>query len=350
MKTALRHLAGILILATLYILAAKLGLSLAISVKQITTVWPPSGLALAALLIYGYRLWPGVFVGAFVANVLTNEPTGVAIGIAIGNTLEAVVGVFLVQRVVGLQKQLGRVKDVLGLVVLAAILSTLVAATIGTTSLALGHLLAWSEQPRALLLWWFGDMGGDVLFAPFLLAWFVGWRVFSRPKSAELMALLLTTTLVTVLVFFGQFSFLGQHPPIPYLIFPFVIWAALRFQQHGVTAASLLISVLAVMGTVTERGPFAGAGTVEQHLIILLAYILLIAVSGLFMAAVVIQREEYALQLAHRAEELTTARNTIKQELAVTAKREQRLKKSHKNIIGILDQVMEIPPSDREVV
>ena len=110
MKPTLRYLAGILGLAILYVVAAKLGLSLALTVKQITTVWPPSGLALVALVVYGYRMWPGVFIGALVANLLTAEPLGVATGIAVGNTLEAVVGALLVRRVVRLQPALNRAR------------------------------------------------------------------------------------------------------------------------------------------------------------------------------------------------------------------------------------------------
>jgi two-component system, NarL family, sensor histidine kinase FusK len=343
MQARLKYLAGILALAVLYILAAKLGLSLALSVKQITTVWPPSGLALAALVIYGYRMWPGVFLGAFVANLLTNEPVAVATGIAAGNTLEAILGAILVLRIIDIRKELSRIKDVIGLALLAAFISTMVAATIGTTSLALGHLLAWSAQPKAWLLWWFGDMSGDLLFAPFLMVWFVGWRKPTWLNYRELIILLISTVAVTAVIFFGRLSYLGNHPPVPYLTFPFVIWAAIRLKQLGVTAVSLAISIIAILGTVAGQGPFAGSGTIEQQLIFLLPYIILITVSGLCMGAAVMQREEYALELTRQSEELKIARDRIKKELSVTTRRAQRLEKSHQHIIRILDDLLGVP-------
>lgn len=343
MRARLRYLAGILALAGVYILAAKLGLSLALTVKQITTVWPPSGLALAALMIYGYRMWPGVFVGALVANLLTNEPPTVATGIAVGNTLEAIIGAILVLQLVNMRKELSRVKDVIALVGLAALISTMVAATIGTTSLALGHLLAWSGQPKAWLLWWFGDMGGDLLFAPFLMVWFVGWRKLTWINWRELTVLLISTVAVTAVIFFGRLSYLGNHPPIPYLTFPFIIWAALRLKQLGVTAVSLAISIIAILGTVAGQGPFAGSGTIEQQLIYLLPYIILITISGLCMGAAVMQREEYALELTYQSEELKIARDRIKKELSATTKRAERLEKSHEHILHILDDLLKVP-------
>jgi integral membrane sensor domain MASE1 len=335
----------ILVLAVLYVIAAKLGLSLAFTVKQITTVWPPTGLALAALVLYGYRLAPGVFVGAFVANLLTSEPAGVALGIAIGNTLEAVIGAWLLRRVVGLRPSLNRVKDVVGVVVLAALVSTMISASIGTVSLALGGLLAWMAQPRSWLLWWFGDMAGDLLFAPFLLVWFSGWRQLGKRSSFEASALLAGTIVVSTAIFFGKLSFLGSHPPVTYLMFPFVVWAAFRFKQLGVTAVSLITSVVAVLGTVAGLGPFAGSGTTQQQLIALLLYTILMATSGLFMAVAVLQREASEQKLLRQAKDLESARDKIKKELAATAERETHLRKSNEEIIDILDRMLDETPN-----
>src|SRR5262249_26931138 len=130
----LRDLAGVLALAAVYFGAAKLGFLLALVAEQVTVVWAPSGISLAALLLFGYRLWPGVALGAFLANATSNEPLAVACGIAVGNTLEAVIGAWLLHRLVGFSNALERLEDVLGLAVLAAGVSTMVSATIGVTS------------------------------------------------------------------------------------------------------------------------------------------------------------------------------------------------------------------------
>jgi len=342
-------MASIIVVATLYVLAAKLGLSLAVSVKQITSVWPPSGLAIAILILYGLRLWPGVFIGALIANALTSESIWIAAGIAIGNTLEAVIGWWLVSRIVNFRPSMDRIADVVGLVVLSASVSTLVAASIGTTSLMIGHLLNPDDQVNAWLLWWFGDMGGILLFAPVIIVWLTKWRTITYNRLGEFIALVIGTGGLTALIFLGKFNLLGHHPPITYLVFPFMIWAALRFQQIGVTAVSLITSVIAVIGTAIGRGPFMGPGTTEQHLIFLISYIVLITVSGLITGAVVIQREKYASKLAARAQELQSAKEGIIKELSDTTRREQQLLKSRAHILKILDDLLEVSSGDNWV-
>src|SRR5262245_1703844 len=123
------------LVATVYIVAAKLGLTMALVAEQVTVVWPTTGIALATLLLFGYRLWPGIALGAFLANATANEPLATAAGIALGNTLEALLGTWMLRRLVMFDPALGRVKDVIGLVVLAAGLSTIVSAFVGVASL-----------------------------------------------------------------------------------------------------------------------------------------------------------------------------------------------------------------------
>src|SRR5207253_5366464 len=137
--------------------AAKLGLSLAFVAEQVTIVWPASGIALAVVLLFGYRFWPGVALGAFLANWTVHEPPLVAGGIAVGNTLEAVVGAWLLRRFVGFDNSLERLKDVFGLVTLAAGVSTTVSATIGVTSLCLGGVQSWGDFSSLWWTWWLGD-------------------------------------------------------------------------------------------------------------------------------------------------------------------------------------------------
>ncbi|HSX15019.1 MAG TPA: MASE1 domain-containing protein [Candidatus Saccharimonadales bacterium] len=351
MRLTPRYLGSILVLAGLYLIAAKLGLSLAFSVKQITTVWPPSGLALAALILYGFDLWPGIFLGALLANLLTSAPLPVAAGIAVGNTLEAVLGTYLLRRVIHFRPALNRVRGVIGLAFLAAFFSTMVAATIGTISLSLGGLLATTSAPTAWVLWWFGDMAGVLLFAPVILVWRNGWRQINHQNFAEFGSLLVGTAVVAAAIFFGQFTFLGNHPQVSYFIFPFIIWAAFRFKQLGVTAVSIITSIIAILGTASGEGPFAGAGSSEQQLITLLVYIILLSASGLFMAVAVLQREASEQQLLRQTKELKAARNKILQELNDKKERESHLQESNERITGILARLMDETPerSSREL-
>ena len=155
--------------AAVYFGAAKLGLTMALVAEQVTAVWPPTGIALAALVLFGIRLWPGIALGAVLANLTAHEPLAVACGIALGNTLEAVLGAYLLRRLVEFRASLARIKDVFGLIGLAAGLSPIVSASIGVTSLCLGGVQPWDRYGSIWWVWWQGDAMGDLVTAPVLL-------------------------------------------------------------------------------------------------------------------------------------------------------------------------------------
>src|SRR5438309_8065436 len=164
-SAALRHgtyIARVWALGVLYFSTATLGLSLDAVSGVAAAVWPPTGIALAALLLGGCRLWPGIAFGAFLVNVSAGAPVPVACGMAMGNTLEALVGSVLLVRVVGFRPALDRLRDVVGLVVLAAGLSTLVSATVGVTSGWLGGVIPSVTYWKAWRTWWLGDAMGDL--------------------------------------------------------------------------------------------------------------------------------------------------------------------------------------------
>src|SRR4051812_10500926 len=155
--------------AALYFGAAKLGLTMAFVAEQVTAVWPPSGIALAAILVFGRRVWPGIALGAFVANATTGAPIPAAMGITVGNTLEALSGAWMLRRFVGFDASLNRLKDVLGLAILAACLSTMVSATIGVASLCLARLQPWSTYGQLGWVWWLGDATSVLVVSPVIL-------------------------------------------------------------------------------------------------------------------------------------------------------------------------------------
>lgn len=244
-------------LAALYVIAARAGLKLDAVSGFATLVWPPSGMALAGLLIAGPRLWPGVFVGATVANVLTGAPLLIACGIGAGNTLEAVVAVYALRSIPDFHRSLDRVRDVMALIVFAALASTTVAATIGVTSLRLGHIVSSAQAGETWRAWWLGDVIGDLLVAPMLLVWsWGGKRPAFRPGRAwEAVTLVVCVAAVTTFVFSrtpGSVAGFEQ----PYILFPFLIWAAIRFGGRGSVTALFVMSVVAVWGTVLGYGPF----------------------------------------------------------------------------------------------
>ncbi len=300
------------LLAAVYFSAAKLGLTMAFVTEQVTAVWPPTGIALAAILFFGYRVWPAITLGAFLTNATANEPLATATGIALGNTLEALLAAWLLRAMLsrpgtrhgqatllpgprkhatrGFDPPLARVKDVLGLVVLAAGLSTMVSATVGMTSLYLGGVTPWTACPAVWSVWWLGDAMGDLVVAPLLLTG-VGWhRILWRPRRvAEVGTLLLALIAVSLFVFVGRSAILPSDP-MAYAVFPFVIWAALRFGQPGATLATFVASTIAIWGTAHGYGPFT-APTTHESLISLQLFMGVVAATTLVLAAVTTERE-----------------------------------------------------------
>ncbi len=302
-----RYAARLVLVSAAYFGAAKLGLTLAHEQSSITAVWAPTGIALAALLVWGYRLWPAVALGALLANAWTGIPLVSVLGITTGNTLEALVGAYLLTRV-GFQRSLERVNDVLALVVFGAVISTMVSATIGVASLWLGGATAFSDIASEWRVWWLGDMGGDLVVAPLLLALASpGPRSALRGRLVEAGASLALLVPVSVLVF--------SELPLPYLLFPVFIWSALRFRQLGAAAASLVVAGIAVAFTANDAGPFIH-GSPDDSLLLAQGFMGVASVSALLLAAVTSQRERAveALQGARDSLEARVRERTVELE------------------------------------
>src|SRR5262245_35119880 len=237
----IRNAAEIVSLAGLYFLAARLGLSLASVHTNVSPVWPPTGIAIAAVLLIGYRVWPGILLGAFVANLLTPVTVATTTGIALGNTLEAV-SIGAVLGALRFHSSLDRAKDVFKFVVVTAI-GTMVSATIGNFSLCLSHAANWSDFGHLWTTWWLGDLTGAVTVAPLLLTWGGGrdeW--FPKRRYIEGAALLILLSLAAIVTFGRRSPPSVQFYPLTRLIVPFLLWAAFRLGRRGVTAAVIVTS------------------------------------------------------------------------------------------------------------
>lgn len=280
-----------------YFVTAKLGLTLDAVSGFATLVWPPTGIALASILLFGYRYWPAIFGGAVLVNLSLGAPFITAIGIGIGNTLEALAGAFLLVRFAGFRNSLDRIKDVVSLVVLACIFSTLVSATIGVASLWLGNVktegfgATWSA-------WWFGDILGDLIVAPLFLVWATRFRSkdfeikMNTWSLLEIFLLALSLTLVGVALFSEFVVHIGiPSPTLPYIFFPFIVWASLRFDQLGNTLVVSLITAFAIWGTIHGYGPFSHE-TLRENLFLLNSFISIIALTGMILAGSVAEREQ----------------------------------------------------------
>jgi integral membrane sensor domain MASE1 len=231
----------ILVVAIVYFAAAELGLSLASLHSNVTAVWPPTGIAIASLLILGRSVWPGIFTGALAANLMTNIPVLSSFGIATGNTLEALVAYWLLKRSPRWKGSFASIGDVMTFVVYATVLAPLVSATIGSLSVCLGDPAQWPRFTSLWLTWWMGDGFGALIVTPLLLAWSSPGKVDSRdvPEITSLFVLLI---IIVLIVFAGWFPGPVKTYPLSYLCLPCLLWAALKFHQRVVTSASVLMS------------------------------------------------------------------------------------------------------------
>jgi diguanylate cyclase (GGDEF)-like protein len=284
-----------------YFVAGKLSLRLAYVHPSATVVWPPTGIALAALLVLGLRFWPAILVGAFVVNVTTAGSVATSLGIATGNMLEAVVGCYLVNRFAGGRAAFNTPRNVFRFASLAAVMSTAVSATFGVTSLSLGGYAAWSEYPAIWLTWWLGDASGALIVAPVLLLW------AARPlfrwdgsRGWELLALFFSLVAAGEVVFGGFVPSGSENGPLTYLCAPFLAWAALRFNQRKAATAVLLLSAIAVAGTLRGYGPFA-TGSPHTSLLHLHCFLAIMALMTLGFAAEVAERRHQEETVRHLA-------------------------------------------------
>ncbi|HEX2124937.1 MAG TPA: MASE1 domain-containing protein [Thermoleophilaceae bacterium] len=291
------YAAAVAAVAAAYYGSAKLGLSLAFETGSVTAVWPPTGIALAAVVLLGYRIWPAVALGAFLANSWTGVPAYAVFGITVGNTLEALAGAYLLRRLARFRPSLERVRDVLALVALAAGLSTTISATLGVTSLLLADEIDAGQFGSVWRTWWLGDLGGDLVVAPALLVAATHWpfrRAPGRPlEAAALAAVLLGASLLVS----------STSAPLIFLIFPPLIWAALRFWQPGAAATSLIVAGVAVPFTEADIGPFAG-NPPDERLLLAQTFVGVAGMTALVLAAVITERRRVEDTVEYIAEQL----------------------------------------------
>jgi PAS domain S-box-containing protein len=285
-----RYPATIVLLAATYVVVGRLGFTASAIHPVVSSAWPPSGVALAALLLLGKRFWPAIALGAFVVNLTGGIDPIAAATIAAGNTLEALAGAWLLTSLTGFRPSLERLQDVFALV-LAAIVSTPVSATIGVATLIATGGAAGIPHGTIWLTWASGDAIGILLAAPLALTWAAGppLRVTARDvvEAAALGSVLIGFTAV---LFEIPFSYV-------YAIFPVTIWAALRFGPRGAATSSLVVSVLAIGYTLRGVGPFA-TSTPVNNLFQLQTFIALLGLTTLILAAVIAERRtaEFALE------------------------------------------------------
>jgi PAS domain S-box-containing protein len=293
-NTAIRSFGGywvqVLVVFISYFVAGKIGLSTPFTSNNISPVWPASGVALSAVLLCGYRVWPGVAAAALLVN-WPALPHVAAVGLACGNTLAALTGAFLLRRISKFDVSMSRLRDVLGLIAYAALGSTMVSASVGVSVLSATRVHPWSGAGSAWLIYWLGDAMGILLVAPLVLSFPRLLRISSGVRLAELAALLALLSTACFIIFSDQTLLPVKLHVLAFAVFPFVLWAAIRFGVSGCALSTLLIAVIATAETGHRFGPFAQDAPLTNALL-LQAFFGVLSLSGLALAAVITERED----------------------------------------------------------
>jgi len=277
--------------AGMYVAGAQLGFFLAFLHSQVSPVWPPEGISLAFVLLWGYRVAPGVLAGAFLANYIHNPHLPTAILIGIGNTSSVLLAAYLIRFYSPSGNPFARVRSVLIFLTIGTMPGAAVSAFIGVTSLLIFSFVPASVYWNVVLTWWTGEMQGLIIVAPFVYTWSrlpqIRWSV---DRSIEAPLLLGSLVALAYIVFSAGFD-------LTYLPIPFIIWAIFRFKMHGAVSAIIIISFASIYYTIRQQGPFAVMRgdqlSINDSLLLLELYIGVFTIMTMVLAATIQEREEY---------------------------------------------------------
>jgi PAS domain S-box-containing protein len=288
-------------IAAVYFVLAKAGLALASIHPSASPVWPPSGFALAAVLLWGIRAWPAVFGAALLANLTTAGTLATSLGIAVGNTLEALIGGFLIDRFCGGRDVFETPARIAKFYLLTLAPGTMISATLGVGSLYVAGYAEQSHIGALWITWWLGDVGGQILLTPVLVLWAHPSPALPKQRDGREFALLMAGTGAVGLVAFsplmeqtatrGSLAFFAVVP---------LLWAALRRGQRDTATVALVLSCFAIWGTLDNGGPFARQ-TLNESFLLVLTFVIGSAVPSLVLSAdvAVRMRTEQKLRKAH---------------------------------------------------
>jgi len=305
----------VLALGLAYYAAAKLGQTLRYT-ASVSAIWPPVGLGIAALYLWGVRWWPGVLLGELVVNaeLLSGSdalPVGSLLGQQTGNMLEVVVGALLLRRLIGPGAKLDR-SDQVGGMMLALGAATAISATIGTVSMLAGGVIGADETSTFWRTWWLGDTSGGLVVLPLLLVWATdpaaAWRRIRTWEGALAIGVVAAVGVLAI----------STDEPVTYLVFPALIWAAFRFGPAGATVAITIAAGVAIGVTANDVGPFSSQ-PIDHRALSTQLYIGVAALTTLLLSAVVSERERSSRQLAeaklHEEESAAEERHRIARDL-----------------------------------
>ncbi len=296
-----------LALALTYLVVAKLSLLFAFEQSNTSPVWPPTGIAIAALMRFGLGAWPGILLGSISLNLGTDIHPATALAMGAGNTLEAVTASYLIHRYLG-DFPFARTRDIIHFSAIL-VLATSISATIGVSSLLLSNAIEPSLFARLWATWWLGDLIGGIVICPLLICWASPWkRQWHWWRTLEVGAITLLTLMLAAALFTNASPMGTAHAPIAFIFLPMAIWSAYRFYQRGATLYVTLLSAFAIIGTLYGYGPFV-LPSVNSSLLSLQAFMGVIALSSLTLAASIREKERSAAMLLRSQQQLVTEKD-----------------------------------------
>ena len=261
-------------------------------------VWPPAGIALACILLFGYHYWPGVAVGAFLLAVISHKTWGYfSVATSIGSTLGAIVCAYLLDRFIRFRHTMDRVKDVAGFLVLACVLGTTLNAAFNAVGMCYDKQASWDDLFSGMLEWWIPNTMASLIVTPLLLTWGSASEFLWTPKRIISASMCGIGLIAGTLVSFNSWYVYGvENYPLAYFPYPFLVWSALQFKQRGATAATFIVSVLAIRSLLNNYGPFVAYSQLES-LVLLGTYLGVLAITNMLLAALAAEHERAELAL-----------------------------------------------------
>ncbi len=317
------RLAWIVAVAGVYVIAGRLGLTLAFVNASATAVWAPTGIAVAAILVLGRWVWPGIALGAFLVNVTTAGSFPVSLAIAAGNTLEALAAAWLVNRWAGGVRAFDRALDVCRFAMLAGLLAPTISATIGVTALLAAGLTTVAGYQQVWLTWWLGDAAGAIVVTPALLLAWTSRDPWAAGRGREALLYAALFVVVAMSVFGGWLPVSSSNYPISFIGTPLLSWPALRFGRRETALSVAALAGIAIWGTLRGYGPFG----LDRHQALLLVQTFgaLVAVTSATIAALVDESARLNEQLERRVTDRTEQLRAINDDLRMEIDHRTRL-------------------------
>jgi PAS domain S-box-containing protein len=350
---------AVLLLAVLYYFGGLAGHASIFVQEKAALVWPPAGIALGAILLFGYRYWPGVALGSVLFSLMTGEASWVVmICTMVGNTVGALLCAYLLERFVNFQNSMERVRDVAGFVVLACVLGTTFNAACGGVGACYIGGGSWDNFLSELLKRWIPNAMACLVVAPVILSLgtpsFIEWK---WPLRVEGIICGIGLTLGTLISFDSWYVYGLQSYPLAYLPYPFLVWGALRLGQRGATVSTMVVATLAISASLKQQGPFA-APSEGLTFIMVGTYLGILALTNMLLAAAATERR-MAEDAARKSEAMfLLISENVGDLIAVTDAKGKRLYNSpyYSKVLGYgrnlagTDAFAEIHPEEREKV